>query len=180
MSTDCTDVAELLEAFVDSELPPDELLRVARHAGQCARCDGVVRGLLAVRDAVVADADRLIAGVDPSRVWAGVDAAITRIDGQAEWRRRNEARRMPSSSRRMTVWGSIAAVAAGVALFVGMPQGERPKGTVPTPAQQVAKNKRIPNHVIIDQLAGRDISVKRDDKVGTMIWVNHEVERSGW
>ena len=178
MSTDCTDVAELLEAFVDSELPPDELLRVARHAGQCARCDGVVRDLLAVRGAVLADADRLIAGVDLSRVWAGVDTAITRIDGQAEWRRRNEARRTPSTSRRMTVWGSIAAVAAGVALFVGMPQSERPKGTAPV--QQVAKNKRIPNHVIIDQLAGRDISVKRDDKVGTMIWVNHEVERSGW
>jgi anti-sigma factor RsiW len=181
MSTGCTEVGELLDAFVDSELPPEELLRVARHAGQCARCDASVRGLLAVREAVVADTNRLIDGVDLSRVWAGVDAAITRVDGQAEWRRRGEARRATFGARRITIWGSMAAIAAGVALFVGMPPSERPRSASAPPPAQIAKNKRVPNHVIIDQLAGKDITLKRDDqKGGTMIWVNHEVERSGW
>jgi anti-sigma factor RsiW len=182
MSMGCTEVGELIEAFVDSELPPEELLQVARHAGQCGRCDGVVRDLLAVREAVIADTSRLIDGVDLSRVWAGVDAAITRTDGQAEWRRRGEARRATFGGRRVTIWGSMAAIAAGVALFVGMPPGgERKRVAVTQPPTQIAKNKRIPNHVIIDQLAGKDITLKRDDqKGGTMIWVNHEVERSGW
>jgi anti-sigma factor RsiW len=177
MSMDCTEIGGLVDAFVDSELPPPMLLEVARHAGQCARCDGLVRDLLAVRDAIVVDTDRLIEGVDLSRVWASVDTAITRIDGQAAWRRRSEARRTPSPTRRMTIWGSIAAVAAGVALFVGMPLGTQPPKRKPGPA--IAK--RVPNHVIIDQLAGKDITLKRDDqKGGAMIWVNHEVVRSGW
>jgi hypothetical protein len=47
----------------------------------------------------------------------------------------------------------------------------------------VAKNdsKRLPNHVFIDRLAGKDIALRREAKSGTtMIWVNHEVERNGW
>jgi hypothetical protein len=62
-----------------------------------------------------------------------------------------------------------------------MPPSERPRSASAPPPAQIAKNKRVPNHVIIDQLAGKDITLKRDDqKGGTMICVNHEVERSGW
>ena len=55
------------------------------------------------------------------------------------------------------------------------------KKAVKTDVTKSQTAKRPPNHVVIDRLAGKDIAVRRAKKDGTtMIWVNHEVERSGW
>ncbi len=174
----CGEVGTLLDAFVDTELPSATLLEVARHAGHCAPCERAVQDLLAVREAVVADVDRATEGMDFSGVWSRVEAAIDRSEGQARWRQRSDAKRgrLPRS---IPVWGSIAAIAAGAALYV------RPIGQVattnPTPSAVRVASKRLPNHVYIDRLAGKDIALRREAKSGTtIIWVNHEVEGSGW
>ncbi|HXJ35211.1 MAG TPA: hypothetical protein VMS22_14360 [Candidatus Eisenbacteria bacterium] len=174
----CDEVGTLIDAFVDTELPSATLLEVACHAGHCARCERAVQDVLAIREVLVADVDRQVEGLDLSGVWSHVDAAIARTEGQAHWRQRGDAKRgrLPRS---IPVWGSIAAIAAGAALYV------RPIGPVavtnPAPSAVRVASKRLPNHVYIDRLAGKDIALRREAKSGTtIIWVNHEVEGSGW
>ena len=185
----CGEVEPLLEAFVDTELPTSTLLEVARHAGHCDACDRQVQGHLAVRRALAEQSERDTAGIDFTGVWSKVDAEIMRLDGQRTWRERSDAKR-GRVPRRVSLWGSVAAVAAGVALFVGIPAPDRvpvpekglSTGTVAQPPGRLAgSSKRLPNHVYIDRLAGKDIALRREPKSGTtMIWVNHEVERGKW
>jgi anti-sigma factor RsiW len=174
----CTDVEALLDAFVDGELSPSISVDVARHAGQCASCDMIVRDMVLLRDALVGASERAVAALDLSRVWPHVESEIVRGEQQTAWRDRVAGRRRVS---RGVVWGTIAAMAAGIALLV------RPTDPVSTPGPigKVASvnrvDKRLPNHVYIDRLAGKDIALRREPKSGTtMIWVNHEVESSGW
>src|SRR5689334_11299137 len=81
----CDDVTQLLDAFVDTELPPPMLVAVARHAAGCTACDVAVRDLSSVHDAVertlAADAETL----DLSRVWPAVAAAADRVDARRAW-----------------------------------------------------------------------------------------------
>lgn len=178
----CSDAEHLLDAFVDSELPPVTLLEVARHAGQCGRCGSTVNELLGVRQAVATTLDELVAGLDLSTTWPRVEAVLTRTTAQAAWRHRLGAarRRMPRSA---PVWGSLAALAASAALFLRAPvqQVVRATGDTPRSAARVA-TKKLPNHMYIDRLAGKDIALRREPKSGTMvIWVNHEVgDTAGW
>jgi anti-sigma factor RsiW len=168
----CADAGTRIDAFVDGELTPSMSVEVARHVGQCPRCDGSVRRLLTVREALVAESERAVAGLDMSRVWPRIDAETSRLRAQAAWRERKSSSR--NLSRGVT-WGtSIAAIAAAAALFV--------RGTAIAPtATPVKVAKRLPNHVYIDRLAGKDIAVKREPKSGTtMIWVHHEVDGNGW
>jgi hypothetical protein len=178
----CDEVGSLLDAFVDTELASATLLEVARHAGHCAGCEGAVRDLLAVREALVADVDRAVGGIDLSGVWSHVDAAISRAEGQVTWRAR-ALTRTGRVSRRVQVWGAIAAMAAGAAFFLRGPATSPipvASQTAPASAVRVAE-KRLPNHVYIDRLAGKDIALRREAKSGTtIIWVNHEVEGTGW
>ena len=180
----CGEVEPLLEAFVDTELPTSTLLEVARHAGHCDACDRQVQGRLVVRRALAEQSERDTAGIDFTGVWSKVDAEIMRLDGQRTWRERSDAKR-GRVPRRVSLWGSVAAVAAGVALFVGMPKPDpvqvATKRPVVQPGRPAGGGKRLPNHVYIDRLAGKDIALRREPKSGTtMIWVNHEVERGKW
>lgn len=178
----CADALEQLDAFIDGELPPSSSVEVARHLSGCAPCDRTVQGMLAMRDALVTASERSVADMDFSTVWPAVAQAIDRADGQRAWRERGAARRGFS---RTLGWGTVAAIAAGTMLFF------RP--SVPTTPTRLASNtssptaatrgaaKRLPNHVVIDRLSGKDIALRRESKSGTtMIWVNHEVESSGW
>jgi hypothetical protein len=147
-----------------------------------------VQRYLTLRLALNEQAEVATADVDFAGLWAKIDAEATRIDGQRAWRERADAQRERRTPRgRMSLWGSVAAVAAGVALFVGIPATRQP--SVQLASTQTAagtgvrpvSSKRLPNHVYIDRLAGKDIALRREPKSGTtMIWVNHEVERSGW
>jgi anti-sigma factor RsiW len=180
--TTCGDAEALLDAFVDAELPSETMLEIARHAGQCERCDRAVRDLVALRAAVVADVEHGVDGLDLAPVWAQIDAVIARSDAQAAWHERAAARR-----RRLTglpLWGSVAAIAAGAALLFRGPALQQvargPNDVIPTAAVRVAA-KRLPNHVYIDRLAGKDIALRSEPKSGTtIIWVNHEAEGTGW
>jgi anti-sigma factor RsiW len=179
----CADAGVRIDAFVDGELSPSTSVEVARHVGQCVRCDGAVRRLLTLREALVAESERAVAGLDLSRVWSQVDAGTERLRARTAWRDRR-----PSNGRisRRVAWGtSIAAIAAGAALFLRVPAGPTAmpgiaKDATPGGATRVAA-RRLPNHVYIDRLAGKDIALRREPKSGTtMIWVNHEVDGNGW
>jgi hypothetical protein len=80
-------------------------------------------------------------------------------------------------------WGAVAAIAAGTMLYLRPVSPPKPKKVASNAASAAQRggNKRLPNHVYIDRLAGKDIALRRESKSGTtMIWVNHEVESSGW
>ena len=173
--TTCGDTAEHIEAFIDGALEPSASVEVARHLGQCVRCDQAMRGLLGLREALVAESDRVASTLDLSGVWPAVERNLMRVAEQTAWRQRVAARRR--GLPRGVAWGAVAALAAGMVLFLRSTDGPAPVMTV----AKASATKRLPNHVFIDRLAGKDIALRREPKSGTtMIWVNHEVERSGW
>jgi anti-sigma factor RsiW len=176
----CADTRERIDAFVDGELEPSGSVEVARHLSGCAPCDRQVQAVLAMRDALVKESDRTLAELDLSGVWPAVAKEIHRSDAQHAWRDRGASRR--GVSRGIT-WGAVAAIAAGTMIYlrpVGPPKLKHVASNA-APAAQRGIPKRLPNHVYIDRLAGKDIALRRESKSGTtMIWVNHEVESSGW
>src|SRR5438093_13738636 len=84
----CGDVAQLLDGFVDAELPAPMLLAVARHAGACPACDIAVRELTDLREVVERAAREEGDALDLSRVWPAVSAGVDRIDARRVWTRR--------------------------------------------------------------------------------------------
>ena len=70
----CGEVTELLDAFVDAELPAPMLLSVARHAGGCAACDASIRELSALHEAVERVAREDADAIDLNGVWPAVEA----------------------------------------------------------------------------------------------------------
>jgi anti-sigma factor RsiW len=156
----CGDVDTLLDAFLDSELPPPMLVSVARHAAACAVCDETIRSFTTLRDSVADTVRRDAAAVDLSGLWARIDGAI---DGD------QRRRRWTGRVRGTRVWVAGFAMAAAVTLIV--------LSVLPTAPTQVAGGKvqRVPpNHAYIDRLAGRDVLLRREPKSGTtLIWVNH-------
>jgi anti-sigma factor RsiW len=176
----CADARERIDAFVDGELAPSGSVEVARHLSGCAPCDRQVQAVLAMRDALVTESDRTLAELDLSGVWPAVAKEIHRTDAQRAWRDRGASRR--GVSRGIT-WGAVAAIAAGTMLYLRPVSPPKPKKVASNAASAAQRggNKRLPNHVYIDRLAGKDIALRREAKSGTtMIWVNHEVESSGW
>ena len=179
----CADTVEHIDAFVDGELSASVSIEVARHVSQCSGCDGVVRSLLGLRETLVAESERAVAALDLSDVWTRISSDVARAAQQAAWRQRVVAR---GTVPRRLAWGAMAALAAGTLLFLRsaeVPPPLRPVA-IAKPVIAVAARvggKRLPNHVYIDRLAGKDIALRREPKSGTtMIWVNHEVESSGW
>ncbi|HJQ74921.1 MAG TPA: zf-HC2 domain-containing protein, partial [Gaiellaceae bacterium] len=71
----CADVGQLLDAFLDAELPAPMLLEVARHAAACPECEGAVRELTSIRDAVERTVRAEAEALDLGRVWPAVAAA---------------------------------------------------------------------------------------------------------
>ncbi len=178
----CVETGSRIDAFVDGELSPTESVDVARHLAQCGAGDRTASRLLTLRDVVVAETERAVDALDLSGVWTRVEGAIDRAKAQGDWRERVAARRRIP---RPAVWGGIAAIAASAALFLRTPAPPPAPAQIaksePAAAQPARTAKRLPNHVYIDRLAGKDIAVRREPKSGTtMIWVHHEVESNGW
>jgi anti-sigma factor RsiW len=157
----CGDVETLLDAFLDSELPPPMLVAVARHAGGCSDCDQTIRSLTSLREAVADTVRREAEEVDLSNLWSRIDASI-----DAEDRRRRWSERL----RGAPMWVAGMAMAAGLAL-VAMNYRDLqnvPRGT------SVARNNYPRNHAWIDRVAGRDVMLRQQPKDGTtVIFVNY-------
>jgi len=161
----CTDVEQLLGAFVDTELPPPQLLDVARHAATCSTCDRAIRELTDLRGAVAALLEHEVRQLDLSGVWPAVDAAIGR---QAPPRTRRAV--LPASTPAATrVWAALMAIAATAVLWFRSP------ATSPVAGRTLASAARArgSNDTGIDRIAGRGITMRREPKSGTMIiWVS--------
>jgi anti-sigma factor RsiW len=147
----CAEASELLDAFVDAELPPAMLLGVARHAAGCPRCDESMRGLTALRDAVERCTRADVDGLDLSRVWPGVERAAARIDA-----RRTRTRRL----RAVPVWVVGLAAAASAVLWFRTP------GPDPTPIARARRDQAVIER--IDSGGGR-FELRREPKYGTTL-----------
>ena len=155
----CGDVETLLDAFLDSELPPPMLVAVARHAGGCGACDETIRSLTSLRDAVADTVRRDAEAVDLSGLWSRIEGAMESVDQRRRWRER---------LRGAPMWVAGLAVAAGLALVaMNVP--------VPTKSIQIARGNSYPrNHAILDRVAGRQVGVRQGPKDGTtVIFVNY-------
>ena len=149
----CADVADLLDRFVDAELPAPMLLAVARHAGGCAECDTAVRELTGIRDAlertVQADADQL----DLRGVWPAVARAADRVDARRAWVRR---------VRLAPVWG-LGLAAASALLWL--------RSSAPVPQTRLADRSPRPNQAVIERIdsGAARLELRRERKYGTTL-----------
>ena len=82
----CAEAEQLLDSFVDAELPGSMLLEVARHAGSCPACDRAVREVTTLRESVERVVRREVEGVDLSGVWPAVERRIGRSGTRGVWR----------------------------------------------------------------------------------------------
>ena len=157
----CGDVETLLDAFLDSELPPPMLVAVARHAGGCSGCDETIRSLTSIREAVADTVRRDAEAVDLSGLWSRIDVAIDSVDRRRRWGER---------LRGAPMWVAGMAVAAGLALVAMNYPGPPVKTQGPT----VARNNFPRNHVWIDRVAGSNVMLRQQPKDGTTVmFVNY-------
>lgn len=147
----CADVADLLDRFVDAELPAPMLLAVARHAGTCPACDTAARELTAVRDLLGRTVQSEADAIDLSGVWPAVARAADRIDTRRTWVRR---------MRLAPVWG--VGLAAASALFWL-------RATTPEPVR-VAERPPRRNQAVIERIDSTSpLELRRDRKDGTVL-----------
>lgn len=177
----CPDIEQLLDAFVDSELPPTQLLEVAQHAASCSACEVAIGELTALRQSVAALVEQEASRLDLSGVWPAVEASIGRRPGRVVSLR--------PAAPALTAWGALAALAASVFFWFGLPSTQQAARVAAPrrsePAVQVASSSkamramRTANHADIDRLSGKDIAVRREPKSGTtIIWVSNQVQEN--
>ena len=159
----CGDVETLLDAFLDSELPPPMLVAVARHAGGCEPCDTAIRRLTELREQLVATVEADAAAVDLSDLWSHVEQSIVPVERERRWGRR---------ARGASVLAAGIGMAAATLLALrGVQWGGDAPGIQTKP---IVARRSLPNHVYIDRLAGHNVGVQREDKSGTtIVWVNY-------
>ena len=153
----CTQARELLDAFLDAELPSPMLLAVARHAGACPACDAEVRERTAVHDAIEQTLRAEAAAMDLSGLWPAVVAGAARED-----RRRVRMQRL----RAVPVWG-----AAGLALAASAVLWFRAPAPLREPQRVASVRQARPNYAVIDRLRseGARVAVTSERKNGTTL-----------
>lgn len=163
MTLRCAEVEELLDAFVDAELPGPTLLAIARHAGGCPPCDQAIQGLEALRQVVGEAGNAAADALDLSSVWPAVAAEVERADARRRWQRRVRAVRAP-------LWGALAIAAAAV-LFLRSAPVDAPTARSDGPRTRTVATR--PNQASVDRLVGKSVRLRREPRTGTMmIWVS--------
>ena len=150
----CGDVAQLLDAFVDAELPAPTLLAVARHAGACPSCDVAVRALTTLHDSIERTAREDADALDLSGVWPAVEQSIEHGESRRRWMRR--ARRVPA-------WGLALAAAASAFFWFQAP------APLPGPVHVAARPR--PNQTVIERINSDSprFELRRERKFGTTL-----------
>lgn len=151
----CADVQQLLDAFVDAELPGPMLLSVARHAGGCPTCDADIRELSALHEALERVVQTDVDALDLNRIWPAIDAGITRVEARRAWGRR---------LRSVPAWGMALAAAAGAVLWLRSPAPD-------TSHDVVRASYSRPNFAVIDRLNSgvSRVAISRERKLGTTL-----------
>ena len=138
------------------------LLEIARHAAGCPPCEEEIRQMTALHDAVARVAREDTASLDLAGLWPAVAAEVDRGSARRTWGRRLRA---------APVWAAMLAAAASVTLWVRPPQ---PVPVTSSPHVIRTAARTPPNLALIDRLAGKGVSVRREPKAGTtIIWVNY-------
>ncbi len=171
----CDDVSQLLDPFLDTELPPPMLLAVAKHAATCSPCDTTIRELTELRELVARDNAAAVDGLDFSGVWSAVETGMDAHDAAQA-----RARRI----RSLPMWGTMVAMAASVMLWIGYtPERVKPTQQTPDEIARIDKpivRKQTVNAAYIDRLKSqRAVDVRRAKGGTTVIWVNHLTEDAG-
>ena len=150
----CGDVAQLLDAFVDAELPAPTLLAVARHAGACPSCDVAVRALTTLHDSIERTAREDADALDLSSVWPAVEQSMERGESRRRWMRR--AQRVPA-------WGLALAAAASAFFWFQAP------APLPAPVHVAARVR--PNQTVIERINSDSprFELRRERKLGTTL-----------
>ena len=156
-SITCGQAAELLDAFVDAELPGPMLLAVARHAGGCVACDDALRERSALHEVIERTVREASEELDLSTVWPAVERRVTREDV-----RRARFRRL----RQAPPWIAVAALAASAVLWLRTPASE----PVREPTRVAAARFR-PNRAVIERLSseGARVALRSERKNGTTL-----------
>jgi anti-sigma factor RsiW len=159
----CAEAEQLLDSFVDAELPGPMLLEVARHAGSCPACDQAVREVTTLSASVARVVRGELEGIDLSGIWPAVEQRIDRSARRWGWRK------LP---RQLPMWGAAAALAAGGLLWLRTPQPE-----------PIRVTHARPNQAVIERLVSSDgarVGIMKDRKYGTtLIMVSAPGEDTG-
>lgn len=180
----CRDLDDLIDAFVDSELPPASLLDVARHAAQCSACEARIQAVTAIGHVLGTTVRHDAATLDLSGVWAAVERRIDVVDTQHHRDHRWDRWRQAFAGPTLPAWGTAAAIAASAALFLQPVQQTANQsaglgGTTPShaPGNQVAyrnPGKGSLNQALIARIKGSNVQVRQVPKDGTTaIWVSY-------
>jgi len=151
----CAEFKELLDAFVDAELPAPMLLSVARHAGGCAACEAETRELTALHEAVERVVREDAEVLDLSGIWPAIEAGMTQAEARRAWSRR---------LRSAPAWGMALAAAAGAVLWFRSPAPDTPRAVA-----RAAFSR--PNQTVIDRLNSgvSRVAISRERKLGTTL-----------
>jgi hypothetical protein len=160
----CRETRPLLPLFFDGELEARQMRTVALHSTRCAECEGELRQLERLQDALVAEVGAQLEGMDLGRVWQGV---APRLDSPAvgvfrRWTRRWE---LPDLSRLRPV-PAFAALAAACLLAIFLWQWNA--GHAPT---ELASSD---NSAILDSVESNvgSLAVLREPETNTMVlWI---------
>ncbi len=189
----CGDIEQRLDAFVDSQLPPTDLLDVARHAAACPACEERIRRVTVLGHLVGTTVRDAAATLDLSGLWAAVEQRVDAVDHE----RRRQRWLHPIRGRTVPLWGAGLAVVASAALLL---QTRTPVGVGPlarnlrsgaaapvaqtvgyrpgTPATNRLTGRPMMNEAIVERLHSENVvQVKRLPKDGTtVIWVDYQGE----
>lgn len=149
----CDQAADLLDPFVDAELPGPMLLAVARHAGSCPACDAALRERAALHEALERTMQGRGEALDLSGVWPAVAVRVAHEDA-----RRLRGRWL----RRAPGWAAVAAMAAGAVFWLRAPVSE---------PVRVAVARMRPNRAVIERLSsdGARVALRSERKNGTTV-----------
>lgn len=160
----CRETRPLLPLFFDGELEARQMRAVALHSTRCADCEGELRQLETVQDALVAQIASQIEGIDLSRVWQGVAPRLERPASGVfrRWTKRWEPPRLSW----LRPAPAFAALAAACLLAVFLWQWNPAHG--PT---EVASGD---NSAILDSVESNvgSLAVLREPETNTMVlWI---------
>lgn len=160
----CRETRPLLPLFFDGELEARQMRAVALHSTRCAECEGELRQLERLQEAVAAHVSAMIDEVDLSRVWAGVAPRLTAPapSWAARWRAWWEEHRIGFGAR----GPAFAALAVAVLLVLALWQLQGP---------ELKKDiARIDNSASLDSMQSSvaSVAVTTDAETNTMaLWI---------
>ncbi|MGD9765335.1 MAG: anti-sigma factor [Candidatus Binatia bacterium] len=164
----CRESRPLLPLFFDGELEARQMRAVALHSTRCPECEGELRALEHLQEAVATHISSLIDEVDLRQVWSGVAPRLaTRAPSLRErWRAWREERPFG--------WGvrgpAFAAMAVGALLAVVILRGDPPQ----TPVGARPALAKVDNSAKLDSMQSSvdSVAVVTDAETNTtLLWI---------